>query len=161
MIALMIGIFVFLAVLVILRLKKYIEGANAAGDVIMVLGRPMKSVISGACIYLFVAWILNGHGIGYGGVDFSALLVLAIGAINISFDMKPQVLCEHGIVTANGLVPWENIDSVVSVDETANIVRIALINFVRDQEMKVFCPSGKSAEAAELIESGIKKRECL
>lgn len=161
MIAFMIGILVFLTVLVIFRLKKYIQGANAAGEAIMVLAKPIKNAVSGAIIYLFIAWILNGHGIGYGGVDFSALLVLAIGAINISFDIKPQVICEHGIVTVNGLVPWENIDSIVSVDETSNVIKIALITFVREREMKVFCPAGKADEAAKLIESGIKKRECL
>ena len=157
MIALMTGILVFLSVLVIIRLRKYIQGANAAGDVIMVLGRPVKTVISSAVIYLFIAYILNGHGIGYGGVDFSALLVLAIGAINICFDIKPQVICEYGIVTANGLIPWENIEGVASVDEHTNLVKISLIKFVRDQEMKVFCPAGEVQSVAALIESKLNK----
>ena len=157
MIALMIGILVFLSVLVIIRLKKYIQGANAAGDVIMVLGRPVKAVISGAVIYLFIAYILNGHGIGYGGVDFSALLVLAIGAINVCFDIKPQVICEYGIVTANGLIPWENIEGVASMDEKSNLVRINLIKYVRDPEMKVICPAGEVHAVAALIESKSNK----
>ena len=154
---LMVGILALLTFLVAFRLKRYIDGAKAAGDVVKVLARPVKNIGITAVGYIFIAYFLNGHGICIGDVDFSAILVLAIGAINISFDMKPQVICENGIVTANGLVPWDIIAEILSINEKDHIVTVRLTKFVRENEMKLFCPSGEVHMVAECIESKIHK----
>ena len=157
MIIVMIGILVLLTVFVVFRLKRYIDGAKTAGDSVMVLERPVKNAALSASAYIFIAYFLNGHGICMGSVDLSALLVLALGAINFSFDIKPQVICDYGIMTANGLVPWEVIAEILRVDEKNNIIVLRLTQFVRESEMKLFCPVGKVHKTAEIIESKIHK----
>ena len=157
MLIVMIGMLALLTVLVVFRLKRYIDGAKAAGDMVMVLARPVKNVLLSAAAYIFIAYFLNGHGICIEGVDFSALLVLALGAINISFDIKPQVICEYGIVTVNGLIPWEAVAEILHVDEKNNSVVLRLTQFVRESEMKLFCPVGEVHKAAEIIESKLYK----
>ena len=156
-IVIMIGMLALLTALAVFRLKRYMDGAKAAGEMIKVLAMPVKNVVISAVGYMFIAYFLNGHGICIGDVDFSAILVLALGAINISFDMKPQVICEYGIVTVNGLIPWEHIAEVCSIDEKNHIVTVRLIQFVRENEKKLFCPSGDVHKVAECVESKINK----
>ena len=156
---------VILAVLIVLfaalifgRLKRYIDGAKAAGDEIMMLARPIKNVISSGIFYIVIAYILNGHGISTGGVDFSSILVLAIGAVNISFDIKPQVLCEYGIVTPNGLIPWELVEEMEGVNEKDHVIHLRLDEIMKkNRNMKVFCPPAEVDKVMSIIESKIQK----
>ena len=58
MLIVMIGILALLTILVVFRLKRYIDGAKAAGDMVMVLARPVKNVLLSAAAYIFVAYFL-------------------------------------------------------------------------------------------------------
>ena len=59
MLIVMIGILALLTILVVFRLKRYIDGAKAAGDMVMVLARPVKNVLLSAAAYIFVAYFLT------------------------------------------------------------------------------------------------------
>ena len=149
---------VLFAVLIFGRLKRYIDGAKAAGDEIMMLARPIKNVISSGIFYIVIAYILNGHGISTGGVDFSSILVLAIGVVNISFDIKPQILCEYGIVTPNGLIPWEFVEEIENVNEKNHVIHLRLDDIMKkNANMKVFCPLGEVDKVMTIIKSKIQK----
>ena len=45
-----------LALLFLGRMKRYIDGAKAAGDEIMTLACPIKSVISSGLVYIIIAY---------------------------------------------------------------------------------------------------------
>ena len=155
--AVLIALFVLL---VFGRMKRYIDGAKAAGDEIMILARPTKSIISSAVCYIVIAYVLNGHGISAGNVDLSSILVLAIGAVNISFDMKPQVLCEYGIVTPNGLIPWELIEEIEGVNEKDHVIHLRLDEIMRkNSNMKVFCPAGEVDKVTAIIANKIQSKK--
>lgn len=159
-IVIMLVVLALFAVLIIGRFKRYSDGAKAAGNEIMTLARPVKNVISSAIFYIVIAYVLSGHGISSGGIDLSSILVLAIGAINISFDIKPQVLCEYGIVTSNGLIPWELVEEIEGVNEKDQVIHLRLDEIMKkNTNMKVFCPSEEVDKVMAIIESRMKKAE--
>lgn len=162
----MIGVLVILValffILVWSRFKRYSEGAKAAGNEIMTLAVPKKTILTSAIVYIFIAFLLNGHGISSGGIDMSSVLVLVIGVINISFDMKPQVICDNGIVTTNGLISWEMIEEVTEVDEKGDVIKLKLRKMLRENnDVKIYCPAGETLNVVRLIENRMKKEEIM
>ena len=155
--AVFLGILLLIIMLFLGRMKRYIDGAKAAGDEMMTLTRPTKTIIYGAFVYIFIAYFLNGHGICVGDVDLFSILVLAIGAINMSFDVKPQVLCENGIVTPSGLIPWELVKEIEKIYVKESVIVLRLDERMqKNTSMKVHCPSGETDKVVSIIESKFK-----
>ena len=87
-------------------------------------------------------------------IILALIFLILIALFSTSYlQYKNQKICERGILVSNGLVEWKNIESLESVDEMSDKIKIHLrekVNGVR--KVTLYCTPGESLNIVRLIE---------
>ena len=137
----------------ITKTRKYKKAEEIAGKILMEIvpskqERFMRKISLPLCVG--IALILSFKT----NQAFSSKLPLLIVIFSMSYlNFKYQKICENGILIAQGLVKWKDIEFVEEVNETSDKIKIHLnCRMNGAKKITLFCTPGEAFEIVRLID---------
>ncbi len=137
--------------------KKYENAKQCAGSILLELEPSFKTRLFRNMELFIIAIIFLGLHIREYMLDniidlkYIFLLITVIPAAIM--ERKIQAICENGILVPQGLVTWDNIQSIEPADEMDHKIKINVKKYVSgSRKVTLYCQSGEALNIIRLIE---------
>ena len=111
------AIIIILLIITVYPIKAYFHPKCNTGLLLEELHLPKGIIALGISINLLFKYSMP---------NFSYIVIIALILRNVLFYLLPEKICENGILTRNGFIPWENIKKIKSINGTANSIELIL-----------------------------------
>ena len=131
---------IFMACLIIWRMKKYYVDERLTGDVLWILKKSPEIVIRSTIVHMISVAICCGPVFmgrikGYPSFTLSGLAAALICMAVLT--MQPYKICQKGIITDQGFIRWEMIRKIMEAPKDDR-VRLKLKRQT-DNEISIYC----------------------
>lgn len=147
---------VLLVYLMYLPWKKYKQAEHLSGEQLMELEPAMKTqwyrrieIILVVLVSIYLVILDFQRDIR----DLSTFAVFWGIIISTRLSLKPQIICENGILVSYGLILWEDIESIQSVEATDTKIKLQLRKRIgNSKKLIVYCKSEEILNVTYLIQ---------
>lgn len=152
---------VLLVYLTYLPWKKYKQAERLAGEWLMELEPAVKTrwyrrieILLAVLVSIYLVLLDFQRDIH----NLSTFAVILGALISTRLSLKPQIICENGILVSYGLVLWEDIASIQSVDATDTKMELKLRKRVgNSKKLIVYCKSEEIMNVMYLIQRKMER----
>lgn len=145
-----------IGIFLLVQCRLYFGKKSEAGANIFNVFVPLKHNVIKVALYaaIFLVWFYI-RVIVIGG-DFKkmdlvcAVILLAELILAIIFDCLPQQICENGVLTHRGFMPWTKVQSVEAT-EKSEVIQLR-VDEKAGYFQQIFCVSGEKQQIQEYVE---------
>ena len=120
------AIIIILLIITVYPIKAYFHPKCNTGLLLEELKLP-KDILTRNILFGIIALGISINLLfKYSMPNFSYIVIIALILRNVLFYLLPEKICENGILTRNGFIPWENIKKIKSINGTANSIELIL-----------------------------------